>query len=169
MKNDILRSSIMGSVPFAVLGGLFTLASPYMKVWCLAMGFCIAYCANLKFKDLIDLALSLLVGIIWAFAFWYSWLLFLHIEMGQLPAMLFSLLIVNAALLYVHTRFLHNTPLRRIPLHFPAIFSLFECGADMTVYPFMLLAIFIGASAALVSGPFADLFKSKTASADQET
>lgn len=168
MKREIAVSSIISSVPCAIACLLLTFApSPLNGLcWCLFAGYCTTYLAGGNLKKMPNIWTSYGVGILWAFVFNYFFVWLLSLGASFSLAMLLDVEICTAVLLFVHIAFLMNTWANIIPMLFPPIFFMFQSGGDLTVYPFMIIALLAGSFAAIMTDPFTNLFLKKKEQAE---
>lgn len=148
----LTKTALLDALPLALACMVYTFLPAPMNelVWCMFVGFCTTKLAGALFENLPHIWCSYLLGIGWALAFWFGYALLAALGLPAWACMLLSIWIVTAALSIVNVGFLQKTWFDIIPLYFPPTFTLFACGGDFAVYPWMVLSIFIGSLFAMV-------------------
>jgi len=151
MSAKLFKTSIWGALPCAITCMLYMfLPLPIGGLlWCMFVGYCTTNMNGPTFKNLPHIWGSYALGILWALAFWYGYA-WLATFLPLWAAMLLSIWIVTAALCIVNIGLLKNTVMDILPLYFPSVFTLFACGGDFSVYPWMIVSILIGSLTAMI-------------------
>lgn len=158
MRDNLVTYSIVGSLPCALACLLLTAFPEPLSglCWCLFAGYCTTYLIHADFKKMPNVFSSYLVGIIWGFVFWYFFIWVEQFGFSFPMTMFIDVEVITAALLFVHLSILKNSWANIIAMLFPPIFMLFSCHADMSKYPYMIIALFLGSFSAIVTAPFTD-------------
>ena len=157
-KKTVLLISLAGSLPCAIVCMLYTVIPGALGnyVWCIFVGFCTTYLYGATVKDTPKVISSYAVGVIWALAFNYFFIWLLQLGVGSALAMFLDVFVITVVLMFVHIGFLQNTWVNKVPMLFPPVFLIFQCGGDMSVYPYMLISLVVGALTAIITDPFCD-------------
>lgn len=160
-KKDVAKIAVFCSLPCAVLcmlwGFLPETLSPLM--WCMFVGYCTTYLFNgADIRQWPKTAANYGVGVVWALAYWYFFVLLLNLGVNYTLAMFIDVEVITALIMFVHIGFLSKTCLNKVAMLFPAVFCIFECGGNMATYPWMILSVLIGSFCASISDPFTALF-----------
>ena len=148
----LFKAAFLDALPLAIVCMIYVFLPAPMNelVWCMFVGYCTTKLSGAVFKNLPHIWCSYVLGIFWALAFWFGYVLLATIGLPAWACMLLSIWVVTAILSIVNVGFLQKTWFDVIPLYFPPTFTLFACGGDFTVYPWMVLSIFIGSLMAMV-------------------
>ena len=143
----------------AVRGAAFALATIVFTVipvfhgylWCLYIGFFLTMAFGVKRQECLNYVCSLLAGYVWAFGYVYSpaWLE----EWSHMPsvaALAVCELVLTFLLIYVHVKFLHATPLNKVPAAFAAIATVFASGGPAHI-PLCAVSAVLGILMAIVT------------------
>ncbi|MEA4807431.1 DUF1097 family protein [Acetobacterium wieringae] len=159
MKKDIALMSIVSSLPCAVVCMIYTFLPAPMNglLWCMFVGYCTTNCVGPAIKKIPNILSSYIIGILWALAFHFGFIWLFSLGLSVPIAMLLSIEIVTALLVFVHVGLLQNTWANIIPLLFPCVFTLFASQGDFSIYPFMVVSILIGSLTASFAEPITNL------------
>lgn len=160
-KKTVAKIAILCSLPCTVFCTAWEFLPDAFSslMWCMFVGYCTTYLFNgADIKQWPKVVANYMVGVLWALAYWYFFVLLLSFGMRYTLAMFVDVEIITALILFTHIGFLSKTCLNKVAILFPAVFCIFECGGDMSKYPYMILSILIGSFCAAISDPFTNLF-----------